>query len=587
MDYIKLLQLILIFFLVIVIIVFILRKYPVIVPYTIIDKLDKRYIFILSVLYSGISFFYFGQINNFGSWQGNFPQQSFQIKLSEPVVIGKVYYYYGLGNGNLNLDYLTMDKESGSIRFNNEWSAYKWQSVAIPLTKPITELKISVDTPQVDLKQLALFDNHGELVSNFALLESGSQTNNFSTIMASKLPKNYDNNLLSSTFFDEVYYARTAYEYLHGLSPYSWVHPPLGMLLIAIGIIIFGMNPVGWRIIPNLTGVIMIGVIYLLAKRLFNSRKAAIISSVLLMFDCMHFTMSRMASIDSSMTLFIVCEYYFLLGYLQNTLTGRSNQAVRSLLWCGFFLGLAAATKWEGVYTVPLILLCLVYCELIYKKPSLKHFILTTGRCIVLLVIIPIAIYLLSYCSYFMHDPAQNIFNFVLHLQKAMWDYHSSYALNVTHPYASNWWSWPLLVKPLSLYYWQNNSGLASSVVLIGNPAIWWGGLLAVIGILFYATREKDYIAWVIVLMIASLYLPWIFVGRLSFIYYFYAVTPFWILAIAYILKRFIRQNLEVVYLYMMLVIVLFVTFYPVISGIPFSRAYVLKYLWWLPGWNF
>src|SRR5438105_2798603 len=42
--------------------------------------------------------------------------------------------------------------------------------------------------------------------------------------------------------FDEVYHARTAQEYLRGLEPYEWTHPPLGKLLIAIGVWMFGFN---------------------------------------------------------------------------------------------------------------------------------------------------------------------------------------------------------------------------------------------------------------------------------------------------------------------------------------------------------
>ena len=48
--------------------------------------------------------------------------------------------------------------------------------------------------------------------------------------------------------FDEIYHARTAYENIHNLSVYEWTHPPLGKLIIALGILLFGMKPFGWRI---------------------------------------------------------------------------------------------------------------------------------------------------------------------------------------------------------------------------------------------------------------------------------------------------------------------------------------------------
>ena len=52
---------------------------------------------------------------------------------------------------------------------------------------------------------------------------------------------------LNSTYFDEIYHARTACENIEGVYPYEISHPPLGKLIIAIGIELFGMTPFGWR----------------------------------------------------------------------------------------------------------------------------------------------------------------------------------------------------------------------------------------------------------------------------------------------------------------------------------------------------
>lgn len=203
-------------------------------------------------------------------------------------------------------------------------------------------------------------------------------------------------------------------------------------------------------------------------------------------------------------------------------------------------------------------------------------------------MLLPIGLYLLAYSSSFMTNQQTNILSFVINMQEAMLNYHHSYALNVTHPYSSNWWSWPLLVKPLSLYYWQNDSGLASSIVLMGNPAIWWGGILAVAITLKNIIRDKNLLAAQILFMILSLYLPWVFIGRLSFIYYFYSVTPFWILAITYVLNEQLQVgNKKCVYGYLLICGLLFIMFYPVISGVPFYRSYVIKYLLWFSSWNF
>ena len=37
-------------------------------------------------------------------------------------------------------------------------------------------------------------------------------------------------------YFDEVYHAKTALQYLNGQPPTEWVHPPTAKLLISVGV---------------------------------------------------------------------------------------------------------------------------------------------------------------------------------------------------------------------------------------------------------------------------------------------------------------------------------------------------------------
>lgn len=71
---------------------------------------------------------------------------------------------------------------------------------------------------------------------------------------------------MNSTYFDEIYHARTAWEHLNGVYPYEITHPPLGKIIISIGIALFGMTPFGWRFSGTLFGVLMLPVIYIFAK---------------------------------------------------------------------------------------------------------------------------------------------------------------------------------------------------------------------------------------------------------------------------------------------------------------------------------
>ena len=47
--------------------------------------------------------------------------------------------------------------------------------------------------------------------------------------------------------FDEQFYAPTAHHYLVGVPDLHDYHPPLGKLIGAVGLLLFGYNSVGWR----------------------------------------------------------------------------------------------------------------------------------------------------------------------------------------------------------------------------------------------------------------------------------------------------------------------------------------------------
>ena len=159
---------------------------------------------------------------------------------------------------------------------------------------------------------------------------------------------------LNSTYFDEIYHARTAYEQLHYEefdSAYEWTHPPLGKTLMMIGIELFGMTPFGWRFMGALMGVLMLPVMYLLVKQLAKRTDLSFIAMFLLAVDAMHFTQTRIATIDSYVVLFIMVMYLFMFRYSQ--MRWRRDGFARSLVplgLSGLFMGIAWAAKWVGIY---------------------------------------------------------------------------------------------------------------------------------------------------------------------------------------------------------------------------------------------
>ena len=80
---------------------------------------------------------------------------------------------------------------------------------------------------------------------------------------------------------------------------------------------------------------------------------------------------------------------------------------------------------------------------------------------------------------------------------------------------------------------------------------------------------KKDKNTFYILILILSLWLPYIFIGRIMFMYHYFPVTPFMMLSLVMLLKD-VSEKFKVKYLipiYMILVVAFFIIYYPVITG--------------------
>ena len=145
----------------------------------------------------------------------------------------------------------------------------------------------------------------------------------------------------NSAYFDEIYHARTAYEHILNLEPYENTHPPLGKYLISLGIRLFGMNPFGWRCVGTFFGVLMLPALYYLIKKLLGSTWLCALGTLLFAFDFMHFTQTRIATIDTYAVFFLLLMYGAMAAFLRRDLLRDSwKQLLPPLLLCGVFTGL-------------------------------------------------------------------------------------------------------------------------------------------------------------------------------------------------------------------------------------------------------
>lgn len=409
----------------------------------------------------------------------------------------------------------------------------------------------------------------------------------------------------TNTYFDEVFYPRTALDFIHKIHPFERTHPPLGKYFVMIGMLIFGVNPFGWRIVGTLFGVAMIPLMYLFGFKIFKKRFLAFCTAFLMMFDFMHFVQTRISTIDVYVTFFVILMYYYIYDYfVKKPYKAGLKKSLLPLFLCGLIFGIGAATKWIALYASVGIFLIFVIAKIdeiayytAYKKSGLssdlfssfwsKYFFKTALFCILFFIIIPGVIYFASYTS-IMQVPGNGIKAFFDN-QAYMYSFHND--LHAKHAYSSPWWAWPIMAKPI--WYYGSKAlaaeNLTSSIICMGNPLIWWISIPSLIIGIILAFKRKD--RYMIVPIFGALfqYIPWMVVRRMTFIYHYFSVMPFLIIIIVYLIKVFMElggNSKKIVYVYLTFTAILFIMYYPLLSGMIVPRWYS-SLLQLFPGWSF
>jgi dolichyl-phosphate-mannose--protein O-mannosyl transferase len=129
---------------------------------------------------------------------------------------------------------------------------------------------------------------------------------------------------------------------------------------------------------------------------------------------------------------------------------------------------------------------------------------------------------------------------------------------------------------------------MVSTIAAMGNPAVWWIGLVSIIFAVEEAVRAKDRVCMLLAVLFFSQWLPYALISRTLFLYHFYFDVPIMILATSYFINNVwrTRRGKATVLVYLGLVAAMFVLFYPVISGMPIP-FYWRNDLRWLRSWVF
>lgn len=515
--------------------------------------------------------------------------------------------------------------DAGSITLNN---VFTWQMTDLSdmISEDTDRICLTLESRSASLLELVFLDETGNII----IPEN-----------AGDYPALFDEQNLypaqisfrNSMYFDEIYHARTAYEFLNGLTAYENTHPPLGKLFIAAGIAVFGMNPFGWRIAGTLFGIAMIPFVYLFVKRLTDSTPLATFGCFLFSFDFMHFVQTRLATIDVYITFFVILMYYFMYRYtFLNFYDTPLRKTFLPLGACGVCMGLGIACKWTGVYAGAG--LALIFCGVMYRRyreyryakenpggstdgishsTILDSFVPNIRRtllfCLLFFVAVPALIYLLSYVP-FSDGTTDGLVLRLLHNQEYMFSYHSN--LDSPHPYSSSWYQWPVMQRPIWYYSRivtgsSGTGGLREGISAFGNPLVWWAGIPAVLYALYcfilssnprptqprsgsVTAQEKSNTALFLLTGYLAQYLPWSLISRATFIYHYFPSVVFIVLMIVFCLAQ-LQQRIKkkgfivLLFLYGAAAFSLFLLFYPVLSGQPVEADFVNRFLRWFNSW--
>jgi len=430
----------------------------------------------------------------------------------------------------------------------------------------------------------------------------------------------------AETVFDEVHFGKFISGYFTGEYFFD-IHPPLGKLLISGAGFMSGFNPgfsfqsIGneysdnfymWlRLLPLIAGVLLPLIIYFLARELRFSKMASFVAGLFIILENSLLTQSLFILLDSMLLLF---GFLGLLLYF----IAKRKKSIKYLVLAAISLALSFSIKWTGGSFLALVIILEVIDFLKNKvhvpnswKYELKHLLILT--------VVPFLIYLSIFGIHFAllsksgpgdafmtpsfqktleggnytDDESVEKINFLskfkeLNLQM----YLANQRLDASHPYSSKWYSWPSMAR--TVYYWNNEAdGKEARIYLLGNPFIYWLSTIGIL-ILFYKTISRVFPSRKDVKTATFLtggyllnLLPFIFIGRVMFLYHYFTALIFAILSLVFVIDKIKKEKTKKIIFttLMALFTISFIYFAPLTYGIPLDAdQHAIRI--WFSGWR-
>lgn len=354
--------------------------------------------------------------------------------------------------------------------------------------------------------------------------------------------------------FDEVYFPVDAAIDLHQPThDYFDPEPPLTKLIMAPAISLLGFGTWSWRITVAICGSLLVGVVYLTARRLRQDRFFAIAAATLVSLDGLAIVESRIGVIDVIAILWAALAVYaFLLHWGARTRT----QWRATLYGLALVLGLGFGAKLTAIAPA---LLAAALIGARFLEPGIRSLVGREARApgageaqlwrdaagarallhYAAAALVVASVFVASYSRYLTvphtltnflactqdggptadaRTPATTYANPDLRqagnpVQRIAWfagdalrDVRAQTSVSLTyhslecrdHPYASRWYTWPVQAHPVLMsvdsgHTDANGSTTTGYITNLGNPAVWWLSIPALLFCVVAMTRGPSW----------------------------------------------------------------------------------------------
>lgn len=393
--------------------------------------------------------------------------------------------------------------------------------------------------------------------------------------------------------FDEVHYVPAARQLLTLEGPVNIEHPLLGKEFIAAGIALFGDDSVGWRFFSTLAGTATVLGMFAIGWLLFGRVRTATLAALFVMLNITVFIQARIAMLDGFMGAFVVLGIAALLWAMR----APPGKVWPRWVLGSALLGLAVGAKWAaapfaGYAAVAMI--AVRWRDARAQRRSVFGALNGTAQrhwpglgvvpALLALGLVGAAAYALTFAPafFYRHQPLSlgGLFAF----QKAM--YAAQTQILPPHPYQSSWWSWPLIVRPI-WYLYEPADGAIRGIFMVGNPAIFWGGLVAVGLCLRAWWRDGAARLLAAALLWAGAYAMWIVIPKsIGFFYYYYLPSIFLALPLAAAWEHYgTGRRTGWDEYFVALSAGLFAYFYPIVAAVALAGPQGFRHWIWFGSW--